>query len=108
VLRNDPAAIRSLDQIVQERVLGERVIRVKIWTRAGRIVYSDEPRLIGSSYRLGAGEQRVLSDGSAQAEHASRSSRGHGWGDDQLTAAVVARTALACPGRNCRRRLGSR
>ena len=68
VLRNDPAAIRSLDQIVQERVLGERVIRVKIWTRAGRIVYSDEPRLIGSSYRLGADEQRVLSDGSAQAE----------------------------------------
>ena len=108
VLRNDPAAIRSLDQIVQEPVLGERVIRVKIWTRAGRIVYSDEPRLIGSSYRLGADEQRVLSDGSAQAEHGSRSSRGHGWGDDQLTAAVLARTALACPGRNCRRRLGSR
>jgi signal transduction histidine kinase len=68
VLRHDPAAVHRLDQVVQERVLGNRVMRVKIWTRAGRIVYSDEPRLIGASYRLGADEQRVLRTGSAQAE----------------------------------------
>jgi two-component system NarL family sensor kinase len=68
VLENDPAAIRRLDQIVQERVLGERVMRVKIWTRQGRIVYSDEPRLIGSSYRLGEDEQAVFRSGAVQAE----------------------------------------
>jgi two-component system NarL family sensor kinase len=68
VLAHDPAAVRRLDQIVQERVLGERVMRVKIWTREGRIVYSDEPRLIGASYRLGADEQRVLRTGSVHAE----------------------------------------
>ena len=44
------AALAALDRIVQERVLGERVVRVKLWTRDGRIVYSDEPRLIGSRY----------------------------------------------------------
>ena len=49
VLRADPAALRGLDQIVQERVLGERVVRVKIWDGDGRILYSDEPRLIGST-----------------------------------------------------------
>jgi signal transduction histidine kinase len=68
VLKDDPAAIRRLDEIVQERVLGERVMRVKIWTRQGRIVYSDEPRLIGSSYRLGADEQAVFRSGAAEAE----------------------------------------
>ena len=27
-----------------ERVLGERIVRVKVWAHDGRIVYSDEPR----------------------------------------------------------------
>src|SRR5687767_4582985 len=46
VLAGDPAALRRLDVLVQERVLGDRVVRVKLWTRDGRIVYSDEPRLV--------------------------------------------------------------
>ena len=44
LLAGDPAAIDAVDRIVQERVLGERVVRVKLWDRDGRIVYSDEPR----------------------------------------------------------------
>ena len=47
VMDGDQAALRRLDTVVQERVLGERVVRVKIWAADGRIVYSDEPRLIG-------------------------------------------------------------
>jgi two-component system NarL family sensor kinase len=70
LLRDDPTSLRRVDRIVQERVLGDRVMRVKIWTRGGKIVYSDEPRLIGASYRLGADEQQVLRTGSV---HASRS-----------------------------------
>ena len=61
VLRADPTALRRLDQIVQERVLGESVVRVKIWDGDGRILYSDEPRLIGSSYPL----DRLQARGSA-------------------------------------------
>lgn len=68
VLAGDRAALDRLDRIVQERVLSERVIRVKIWARDGRIVYSDEPRLIGSSYPLGADEHAVLRTGAAHAE----------------------------------------
>jgi signal transduction histidine kinase len=68
LLANDRAALDRLDRIVQERVLGQRVIRVKIWTRSGRIVYSDEPRLIGHSYPLGAGEEKVLLTGVAHSE----------------------------------------
>ena len=50
VLSGDPAALGALDRIVQERVLGERIVRVKVWNADGRIVYSDEPRLIGQRF----------------------------------------------------------
>jgi two-component system NarL family sensor kinase len=64
----DPAALRRIDRIVQERVLGERVVRVKIWTVGGRIVYSDEPRLIGSRYALDHAKLEVLRTGGTRAE----------------------------------------
>ena len=44
------ATITLLDNLVTTRVLSEQVIRVKIWTVDGRIVYSDEPRLVGTQY----------------------------------------------------------
>src|SRR6059036_3909726 len=47
VMRGDPAALHHLDRIVHRRVLGDSIVRVKIWTPNGRIVYSDEPKLIG-------------------------------------------------------------
>ncbi len=68
VLRSDPRSLAALDRIVQERVLGERIVRVKIWDVDGSIVYSDEPRLIGSTYPLDDSKLEVLSTGSARAE----------------------------------------
>jgi two-component system NarL family sensor kinase len=68
VVDGDQAALRRLDTVVQERVLGERVVRVKIWAADGRIVYSDEPRLIGSRYPLDDSKLEVLRTGGARAE----------------------------------------
>ena len=68
VLDGDEATIAALDQIVQERVLGERVARVKVWTRDGRVVYSDEPRLIGTEYPLDDSKLEVLENGNARSE----------------------------------------
>src|SRR5215204_1884226 len=68
LLSGDPAELGRVDRIVQERVLNERVTRVKIWTGSGRIVYSDEPRLIGAVYRLGADEREALATGETKAE----------------------------------------
>jgi two-component system NarL family sensor kinase len=67
VLRGDGTALAALDAIVQERVLGERVVRVKIWATDGRIVYSDEPRLVGSRYALDGSKLEVLRTGSSRA-----------------------------------------
>ena len=61
LLRGDPAAIARVDRVVRRSVLGDRIVRVKIWDASGRIVYSDEPRLIGSRYRSGAAELREVS-----------------------------------------------
>jgi signal transduction histidine kinase len=43
-------------------------VRVKIWLPDGRIVYSDQHRLIGSTYALGKDEQAVLLAGKAEAD----------------------------------------
>jgi signal transduction histidine kinase len=61
-------AIDRLDRTVLHRLLVGRVKRIKIWTADGRIVYSDETRLIGSRYALGDEEQGVLRQGGSAAE----------------------------------------
>ena len=52
LLSGDPAAIALLDRVMTQHVLTEDRIRVKLWTADGRIVYSDEPALIGERFPL--------------------------------------------------------
>lgn len=68
LLRSDPAALAKLDEVVQGQVLGGSIVRVKLWTRDGRILYSDEPRLIGRQFGLGAEELELFTAGGADAE----------------------------------------
>jgi signal transduction histidine kinase len=67
LLRGDPAAVSAMDRLVRRSVLRGPVVRVKIWDRHGRIVYSDEPRLIGSRYPLHAQAINALRTGRARA-----------------------------------------
>jgi two-component system, NarL family, sensor kinase len=50
VLEGDAAALARLDRIVHMRVLMEPTIRLKVWTRDGRIAYSDAAELIGERH----------------------------------------------------------
>lgn len=68
IVDGDRTALDAIDVLVQERVLGERIVRVKIWTLDGRIVYSDEPRLVGSVHPLDESKLDVLETGEARAE----------------------------------------
>jgi two-component system, NarL family, sensor kinase len=68
IVAGNTAAREAVDVVVQERVLGERIVRVKLWTREGRIVYSDEPRLGGVVHPLDAEKREVLETGEASAE----------------------------------------
>lgn len=63
------AARERLDEAVRTHVLGtSSVVRVKLWSAQGVVVYSDEPRLVGRAYGLGADERAVLLDPRTEAE----------------------------------------
>jgi signal transduction histidine kinase len=68
LLSRDPNALAALDNLVRARILSADVVRVKLWTAAGTVVYSDEPRLIGNHYDLAPGELSALSSGSTAAD----------------------------------------
>ncbi|MEO6144786.1 MAG: ATP-binding protein [Dermatophilaceae bacterium] len=58
----------ALDRVVRQLVLGDRIVRVKIWDETGRIVYSDDAPLIGKRFPLGIDERALLRTGGAYAE----------------------------------------
>ena len=61
-------AYERLDRVVQDRVLGSLIVRVKIWDETGRIVYSDDDGLVGQQFALPADELAALHDGRPVAE----------------------------------------
>jgi two-component system, NarL family, sensor kinase len=70
IFRNDPRSLAALDDLVQGRILQDKnaISRVKIWSPEGKILYSDEPRLIGKTYTLDGGQKALLRTGGAEVE----------------------------------------
>src|SRR3954468_8896220 len=68
VLHHDSEALAQLDDLVQGQVLSDSVVRVKLWSRDGTILYSDEPALIGRRFTLGDEERELFETGGADAE----------------------------------------
>ncbi|MGA7989039.1 MAG: sensor histidine kinase [Candidatus Dormiibacterota bacterium] len=68
LLAGAPASIQVLDAVVHGGVIGGRVVRVKIWTAAGTVVYSDEHALIGETFALGVDEREALDAGETRSE----------------------------------------
>ena len=67
LLARDPAAIGALDTIVRQRILSSDVVRVKLWTADGTVIYSDERRLIGRDFDLDGAELAALHGGAVDA-----------------------------------------
>ncbi len=68
LVAQDRVALERLDLAVRTNVLAGSLIRVKIWSNDGVILYSDEPRLIGEQFELEADKMEVLATGEARAE----------------------------------------
>lgn len=69
LLVGDPVALAEIDHVVRDHVMNNSaVVRVKLWDTAGRVVYSDESRLIGQTFEVGEEEQEVFSDPQVRAE----------------------------------------
>ena len=68
LVAGDPEAVAQMDIIVRDQILESPVVRVKLWTAGGRIVYSDDARNIGQTYPLGKEEAVALAMGQVVAE----------------------------------------
>lgn len=68
LLDGDPDAIDALDDVIQDDVLSDTLVRVKVWSEDGTVLYSDEPRLIGSTYGLSEEDREALDEGVVEAE----------------------------------------
>ncbi len=71
LIEGDADAVGQLHAVVTGRVLDETTVRVKLWDADGRIVYSDEPALIGERYQLGAEKNDSLWSGEVVSEISS-------------------------------------
>src|SRR4051812_16114929 len=68
LLRGNPDEIHKMDEIVHRSIVRGSVVRVKVWDKDGKIVYSDEHRLIGKKYDLGKEEREALEHRAVDAE----------------------------------------
>lgn len=67
-LDQDKDELQRLDDAVRKNVLRGSLVRVKIWSADGTIVYSDESQLIGQRFTLDD-EKREVFDGAAAVAH---------------------------------------
>jgi signal transduction histidine kinase len=68
LLDRDPQALAAVDRVVRGQVLGTAVVRVKLWSADGEVLYSDEPRLAGQRLVLDDSERAALRDPAVRAE----------------------------------------
>lgn len=68
VVQGEAAAVDKFDRQMLRRVLVGDVLRLKIWDRDGRIVYSDQTLLIGEKFTLDDDERKILLEGGSDAD----------------------------------------
>ena len=61
-------ASSALDKVVRDVVLGDDIVRVKIWAPDGTIVYADEGHLVGRTFTLSQNQKDSLADPRTTAE----------------------------------------
>jgi signal transduction histidine kinase len=84
LLAGDPIALRGFDDAVRRYVLSNSLVRVKLWDDTGKIIYSDQPQLIGTRWTLDDEEvdairqQRIASEVSDLSRPENRFESGYG------------------------------
>jgi two-component system NarL family sensor kinase len=70
LIAGEPRAVRAMDHLVGSKITtrDSGIVRVKLWGRDGRVVYSDRHQLINKRYVLPDDEQEAFRTGEAEAE----------------------------------------
>jgi len=78
LLAGDPKAREELDSLIHQRLVPRTSLRrVKIWSRQGRVLYSDDPREIGRVHTLTPPQLAALRTGKTVAEVSDLSREEH-------------------------------
>jgi signal transduction histidine kinase len=67
-MATSPEKAAALDSLVRTRMASGSLVRVKVWSPQGVVLYSDESRLVGQKYRLDSGAQAALASPQTEAE----------------------------------------
>jgi len=68
LLAGDDRALDRFTAVIEDRVLSPSVVRVKLWTPQGKVVYADEPQLVGRTFDLESEQLSALSNPTTRAE----------------------------------------
>jgi signal transduction histidine kinase len=68
ITSEDPEAVAALATALKPYMASSSLVRVKLWARDGRILYSDEPRLIDRQFALDSEEREVFERPRTRAE----------------------------------------
>ncbi|WP_439592251.1 sensor histidine kinase [Microbacterium sp.] len=63
----DPDAVDAFDRVIRDQVLGDDVVRVKLWSPEGVVLYADEEQLIGRSFDLDDAQREALANPTTRA-----------------------------------------
>jgi len=74
VIARDPGALAQIDAIVRPGIRDGSIVRIKIWDKTGRVLYSNEPKLIGRVYPLPEAASLLHSSNPSVAEVSSLNS----------------------------------
>ena len=66
--RLTPSSTARMNQMVADEAQRADLLRVKVWNSEGVVLYSDESRLIGRQFPLGAEDREALEEGTPVAE----------------------------------------
>ncbi len=68
LLRGDAQGVADFDTVVRRQIKGPDVVRVKLWRGDGKVLYADEPQLIGRTFPLSEDQSRAIADPSTVAD----------------------------------------
>lgn len=68
LLAGDRAAMAAFDQVARNRLLSDTIVRVKLWSARGQVLYADESQLVGRTFELTDTQRSALSETSTLAE----------------------------------------
>ena len=68
VIARDQAALARIDAVVRPGIRDGSIVRIKIWDMTGRVLYSNEPKLIGRVYPLPEAASLLRSNNPSVAE----------------------------------------